>query len=61
MSHSAARLLLAAGGHAAKSGRVALWNLETGERLATLGQEYDAVLAAAAVRNAVAEWRATHG
>ncbi|MFM1769609.1 MAG: Chromosome partition protein Smc [Verrucomicrobiota bacterium] len=40
------KLLLAAGGHAAKSGRVALWNLQSGERLATLGQEYDAILAA---------------
>lgn len=40
------KLLLAAGGHGAKSGRVVLWNIETGERMATLGEEYDAVLAA---------------
>ena len=40
------KLLLAAGGHSAKSGRVVLWNVETGERLTTLGEEYDAVLAA---------------
>lgn len=40
------KLLLAAGGHGAKSGRVLLWNIETGERVATLGEEFDAVLAA---------------
>ena len=39
-------LLLAGGGRGAQSGRVALWDVVTGKRLATLGQEYDAVLAA---------------
>ena len=40
------KLLLAAGGHGAKSGRVVLWNVESGERLTTLGEEYDTILAA---------------
>ena len=40
------KLLLAAGGHGAKSGRVVLWNIENGERVTTLGEEYDSVLAA---------------
>ena len=40
------KLLLAGGGHGAKSGAVTLWNVETGERVATIGKEYDAVLAA---------------
>jgi len=40
------KLLLAGGGHGAKSGKVVLWNVETGERVATIGHEYDAVLAA---------------
>jgi len=40
------KLLLAAGGHGAKSGRVVLWNVESGERVTTLGEEYDTVLAA---------------
>jgi WD40 repeat protein len=40
------KLLLAGGGHGAKSGHAVLWNIETGERLATLGHEYDAVQAA---------------
>ena len=40
------KLLLANGGHAAKSGRVLVWDVTTGERLATVGEEYDAVLAA---------------
>ena len=39
------KLLLAAGGHGAKSGRVVLWNVESGERIATIGGEYDTVLA----------------
>lgn len=39
------KLLLAGGGHGAKSGKVLLWNVETGERIATLGNEYDSVLA----------------
>ena len=38
------KLLLAAGGHGAKSGKVILWNVESGERIATLGSEYDTVL-----------------
>jgi WD40 repeat protein len=40
------KLLLAAGGHGAQSGHVALWDVASGKRLATLGQEYDSVLAA---------------
>jgi hypothetical protein len=40
------KLLLAGGGHGAKSGRVTLWDIETGRRLAVIGNEYDAVLAA---------------
>jgi hypothetical protein len=40
------KLLLAAGGHAAMSGRVVLWNVESGERVTTLGEEYDTILAA---------------
>jgi len=40
------KLLLAAGGLGAKSGRVVVWNVVTGERLMTIGQEYDTVLAA---------------
>jgi hypothetical protein len=39
------KLLLAGGGHGAKSGGVTLWNVETGEPIATIGKEYDAVLA----------------
>jgi len=39
-------LLLAGGGRGAKLGRVAVWNIATGERLFTVGDEYDAVLAA---------------
>lgn len=41
-----ARLLLGGGGVAAKSGQVALWDVATGKRLITLGDEYDEVLAA---------------
>ena len=37
------KVLLAAGGHAAKSGKVHLWNIESGERLTSIGNEYDAV------------------
>jgi len=44
-SHSG-KLLLASGGRAAKSGRVVVWNVVTGEHLMTLGDEYDTVLAA---------------
>jgi WD40 repeat protein len=40
------KLLLAGGGHSAQSGKVILWNIETGERIATIGNEYDIVLAA---------------
>ena len=40
------KLLLAAGGHGAKSGSVTLWNVESGERIATIGKEYDVVLTA---------------
>ena len=40
------KLLLSGGGHGAKSGRVFLWNIENGERIATIGNEYDSVLAA---------------
>lgn len=40
------KLLVAGGGHGAKSGRVIVWDIITGERLATLGDEYDTVLAA---------------
>lgn len=40
------KLLLAGGGQAAKSGRVMLWDVVTGEPLTTLGrEEYDSVLA----------------
>jgi hypothetical protein len=40
------KLLLAGGGHGAKSGKVIVWNIETGERLMAIGNEYDVVLAA---------------
>ena len=40
------KILLAAGGRGAASGRVAAWDVVTGKRLATLGQEYDTMLAA---------------
>lgn len=40
------KMLVVAGGHGAKAGSVALWNVETGERIASLGKEYDAVLTA---------------
>ena len=39
------KLLLAAGGHGAKSGKVILWNVESGERIGTIGSEYDTVIA----------------
>jgi dipeptidyl aminopeptidase/acylaminoacyl peptidase len=41
-----ARLLLAGGGAAAKSGRVVVWDVATAKRLAELGDEFDQVLAA---------------
>jgi hypothetical protein len=40
------KLLLAAGGQAAKSGRAVLWDVVTGEHLMTLGDDYDTVLTA---------------
>ena len=39
------KLLIAGGGHGGKSGKVALWDLANGQRLATIGNEYDAILA----------------
>jgi WD40 repeat protein len=39
-------LLLAGGGHAAKSGKVVVWNVATGDRIVEVGDETDAVLAA---------------
>lgn len=39
-------LLLAGGGHDGKSGRVAVWSVSKGERIFTVGDETDAVLAA---------------
>ena len=40
------KLLLAGGGHEAKSGRVVLWDVTTGKRVTEIGDEYDVVLAA---------------
>ena len=40
------KLLLVAGGHAGKSGRVIVWDITKGERVMTVGEEYDTVLAA---------------
>lgn len=40
------QLLLTGGGLGGKSGKVVLWNIKTGERIATLGNEFDQVLAA---------------
>ena len=40
------KLLLAGGGEAAKSGRVVIWDVAKGARIAELGDEYDEVLAA---------------
>ncbi|MDB6035250.1 MAG: domain, G-beta repeat [Verrucomicrobiales bacterium] len=40
------KLLLAGGGRGGKSGRVLVWEITTGERLMTIGEEYDTVLAA---------------
>ena len=39
-------LLLAGGGRGAKSGRVVVWSVTTGERIFEVGEEFDAVLAA---------------
>ena len=40
------QLLLAGGGLGGKSGRVALWDIKTGERIGSVGNEVDQVLAA---------------
>lgn len=40
------KLLLAGGGRGGKSGRVLVWDVKTGERLMTVGEEYDTVLGA---------------
>jgi WD40 repeat protein len=40
------KLLVAGGGEAAKSGRVVVWDVASGSRVAELGDEYDEVLAA---------------
>ncbi len=40
------QLLLAYGGRAAMSGRVMVWDVVTGERVATVGDDYDSVIAA---------------
>lgn len=39
-------LLLAGGGHASKSGKVVVFDVETGDRVIEVGDEYDVVLAA---------------
>ena len=39
-------LLMAGGGQAAKSGKVILWNIANGQKVAEVGDEFDAVLAA---------------
>ncbi len=38
-------LLLAGGGRGGKSGRIAAWNVKTGRRILSMGQEFDTVLA----------------
>ncbi len=40
------KLLLASGGHAAKSGQVVVWNVISGRQVAEIGREYDSVLTA---------------
>jgi hypothetical protein len=40
------KLLLVAGGHGGKSGRVVVWDITKAERVMTVGAEYDTVLAA---------------
>ncbi len=40
------QLLLIGGGLGGKSGQVALWNIQTGERVGVVGNEFDVVLAA---------------
>lgn len=39
------KLLLAGGGHPAKSGQVAIWDVVSGARVTVVGKEYDSVLA----------------
>ena len=39
-------LVMAGGGHSAAKGQVVVWNVKTGERLFTVGDELDAVLGA---------------
>ncbi|MDF1661307.1 MAG: hypothetical protein P1V97_06025, partial [Planctomycetota bacterium] len=43
--------LLAGGGRGSHSGQVVLWNMRTGQRVMTLGKEYDIVLAASISRD----------
>jgi WD40 repeat protein len=40
------KIVLASGGRGGKSGRVAGWDLKTGKRILTLGEEYDTILSA---------------
>ncbi|MDA8824145.1 hypothetical protein N9N41_06570 [Opitutales bacterium] len=40
------KLIVAGGGRGGKSGRVAAWEVESGKRLLTMGEEYDAILTA---------------
>ena len=40
------QLLLTGGGYGGKSGKVVLWDIKTGDRIATIGNEVDSVLAA---------------
>ncbi len=40
------KLLLAGGGRGANSGRVLVWDVQTGERLMVIGNDYDSVLSA---------------
>ncbi|MDB6152309.1 MAG: chromosome segregation protein [Chthoniobacteraceae bacterium] len=40
------QVLLTGGGIGGKSGKVVLWDIKTGERIATIGNEFDSVLAA---------------
>ncbi|MES2571476.1 MAG: c-type cytochrome domain-containing protein [Verrucomicrobiota bacterium] len=40
------QILLTGGGMGGKSGKVVLWDIKTGERIATLGNEFDSVLGA---------------
>ena len=40
------KLIVAGGGRGGKSGRVAAWEVESGNRVLTMGEEYDAILTA---------------